>query len=254
MTATVIQLWRYPVKSMQGSQVDEVVLDRGGVDRDRRWGVVDPAAGKVLSAKRWGKLLEASGRGDGEEVVVTLPDGSEHRSDDPAIHGALSAWLDLEVRLERAPDDHAMPFDMGTDPTDDATAADFQWSGPAGFFVDLADVHLLTTASLRAGEAGHPAGQWDVRRFRPTALVDAEGDGFVEDDWVGGKIRIGEAVLDVFMPTVRCAMPTRPQPGGLARDLAISRTLTDRHANNLGVYANVGVPGSVRLGDPVGPA
>ncbi len=254
-TMTVLELWRYPVKSMQGERVERVELDRGGVDGDRCWGVVDPADGKVLSAKRWGRLLEASARPDGDGVVITLPDRSEHRSDDPGVHTSLSAWLDHEVRLERAPQDRALPFDMGTDPTDDRTAADFQWSGPPGRFVDLADVHLLSTASLATAAGEHPeGGQWDVRRFRPTALLTSDDDGYAEDAWVGAKVQIGGATLDAFMPTIRCAMPTRAQPGGLERDLAISTTLKRAHESNLGIYANVTTPGPVAVGDGAAPA
>jgi uncharacterized protein YcbX len=254
-TMTVLELWRYPVKSMQGERVERVELrPGGGVDGDRCWGVVDQSDGKILSAKRWGRLLEASARPDGDEVVVTLPDRSEHRSDDPGVHATLSAWLDRDVRLERAPTDRALAFDMGTDPTDDATAADFQWSGPPGRFVDLADVHLLSTASLTQAAGEHPDGQWDVRRFRPTALLTSEDGGYAEDAWVGSKVQIGGATIDVLMATMRCAMPTRPQPGGLERDLDISKTLQRAHDNNLGIYANVAVSGPVSVGDGVAPA
>ncbi len=56
---TVTQLWRYPVKSFQGEQVDALDLAPGGAPGDRTLAVVDPAAGKVLSAKRHADLLLA---------------------------------------------------------------------------------------------------------------------------------------------------------------------------------------------------
>ncbi|MDP1819975.1 MAG: MOSC N-terminal beta barrel domain-containing protein [Acidimicrobiales bacterium] len=96
---TVAELWRYPVKSMQGERVKRLAVGPGGADGDRMLAVVDPAAGKVLSAKRWADLLMASARTEGDDVVLTLPSGAEHAASDPAVHDALSEWLELAVRL-----------------------------------------------------------------------------------------------------------------------------------------------------------
>lgn len=252
MSLTVAQLWRFPVKSMQGSPVDELTVGPSGVEGDRGWAVVDPAAGKVLSAKRWAPLLLASAAADGDgTVTITLPDGSTHAAGDPATDAAVSAWLDHEVRVQRPPAGDGLPYELPTEAWDDSSEH-WEFPGPPGGpFVDLAAAHLLTTASLRAAAALHPDGEWDVRRFRPTALVDADGDGFVEDDWVGRSVALGdEVVLAPFMPTVRCAMTTRAQPG-LARDVAIATTLNRHHSLNLGVYCAVEQPGVVRVGDTV---
>jgi uncharacterized protein len=255
----VATLFRYPVKSMQGAPVTSVTFRDGYVEGDRRLGVVDPAAGKVLSAKRWPALLLASARIDGEgadgPVVITLPDGSEHEADDPGIHDVLSGWLDRDVRLCPPPEGAPLPMEMGVDPTDD-DADVFDWPGPPGAWVDLAQAHWLTSASLEAARALHPDGDWDVRRFRPTGLLDVDGEGFVEDSWE--LVQLGELRSEVFMPTVRCAMPTRAQPalgpGGpaLGTDKQVARTLSDHHDSNLGVYATVTGDGTLRVGDPVG--
>src|SRR5436309_3422429 len=76
--AKVEQLWRFPVKSMQGTPFESGELGRHGFEGDRRWGVVDVESGKALSAKTVGKLLEASAvlAPDRESVEVTLPSGS----------------------------------------------------------------------------------------------------------------------------------------------------------------------------------
>ena len=244
---TVAQLWRYPVKSMQGELVERLEVAPGGAAGDRMLAVVDPAAGKVLSAKRWVPLLMASARTDGDDVVVTLPDGTEHAASDPAVHGALSAWLDLEVRLERPPADQALPMEMYTGMSDESTPL-FDWTGPPGTWVDLADAHWLTTASLAAASGLHPDGTWDVRRFRPTALFEVAGDGFAEDAWK--EVAAGSARSEVLMPTMRCSMPSRAQPG-LERDEAIGTTLRDRHDNNLGLYAKIVEAGAIAVGDEV---
>jgi len=248
---SVAELWQFPVKSMQGFRVEELTLEAGGAAGDRGWAVVDPAEAKVLSAKRWGQLLHATGAVDTDgTVTVTLPDGSTHAAGDPATDRALSAWLDREVHLQPPPPGDGLPFDLPTEAWDD-TSALWQFPGPPGGpFVDLAAAHVLTTASLRAAAALHPDGDWDVRRFRPNALLDVEGDGFEEDAWIGHRVGLGEAELDPFMPTVRCAMTTRAQPG-LAKDADIARTLNREHGLNLGLYCSVSVPGRIRVGDAV---
>jgi uncharacterized protein YcbX len=252
----VVTLWRYPVKSMQGETVEAVDIGMNGVERDRSWGVVDRETGKVLSAKRWPLLLHATAKIAGDDVCITLPDGVTITAGDSSADAALSAWLERDVFLAPPPEDAGVPYELTTDPTDDASDV-WDFATPPGSFVDLAAVHLLTTASLAAATHAYPEGNWAVHRFRPTALVEADGSGYLEDAWIGGIVRLGSAVVEPFMATPRCAMPTRAQPAhGLARDTGIAATVRDEHANNLGVYASVRRPGPVAVGDPVdaGPA
>jgi uncharacterized protein YcbX len=124
----------------------------------------------------------------------------------------------------------------------------FDWPGPPGTWLDLADSHWLTTSSLAAIAHEHPEGQWDVRRFRPTALIETSTPGFPEEGWTA--IEAGSVTCAVLMATPRCTMPSRAQPG-LARDKAIGTTIRDTHDNNLGVYATVTRSGTVRVGDAV---
>ena len=248
----VAELYRFPVKSMQGESVERLELATSGAIGDRLWGVLDIGAGKVLSAKRTAVLLDASATLDDRTgtVSITLPDGSTHDAGDPATDAALSAWLDRDVRLT-APTEEAIPFELTMDPTDD-TSEVWDFATPGGSLVDLAAAHVLTTSSLRAANALLPDAAWSVHRFRPTVLVDTgDADGWVEDAWVGATVSLGAADVDVFMACPRCAMPTRAQaPNDLPRDVRISRALTDSHANNLGVYCAISAPGVVAIGDP----
>lgn len=244
---TVAQLWRYPVKSFQGEQVDELVVGSGGAEGDRTLAVVDPATCKVLSAKRYPDLLMASARLDGSVVVLTLPDGTEHDAADPGVHAAISSWLGMEVQLAPPPAEGVYPMEMYTGMSDEDTPL-FDWAGPAGTWLDLADAHWLTTASLEAAGKLHPEGTWDVRRFRPTALVGIDAVGWREDAWTA--VDLGEVGSVVMMPTPRCSMPSRAQPG-LEQDKSIGATIRDHHHNDLGLYAQITRPGTIRLGDPV---
>jgi uncharacterized protein YcbX len=244
---TIAQIWRYPVKSLQGEQVERLEIAPGGAAGDRVLAVVDPATRKVMSAKRYADLLLASARQVGDSIVVTLPDGSEHDAADPGVHAALSGWLGHEVRLEPPPADEALPMEMYTGMSDEDTPL-FDWAGPPGTWLDLADVHWLTTASLAAAAELHPDGEWDVRRFRPNALLDVAGTSFAEDAWK--EVAAGSLRTEVMMPTMRCSMPSRAQPG-LARDKAIGTTLRDLHDNNLGLYAKIVEAGAISVGDEV---
>lgn len=244
---TVAQLWRYPVKSFQGEPVDTLTIAPGGAAGDRLLAVVDPAAEKVLSAKRHADLLLAAARLEGQRVVITLPDGTEHASDDADVHDVLSSWLGLEVRLEPPPTDGVYPMEMYTGMSDEDTPL-FDWPGPPGTWVDLADSHWLTTDSLSSMAGEHPDGTWDVRRFRPTGLIETRDEGYPEEDWP--SFDVGEASMELLMATPRCSMPSRAQPG-LDRDKAIGTTIRDANSNNLGVYARVTRSGAVRVGDSV---
>ncbi len=132
-----------------------------------------------------------------------------------------------------------------------------RYATPPGTFVDLSPVHVLSTASLATlSDDGVP---YDVRRFRPNVLValdavtwdvGAKGDGYPEAAWVGGDVEFGSVALRVTNPTIRCVVPTRPQPGlELARGL--TRQLAESTERFLDVYADVVAPGVVRVGDAV---
>jgi MOSC domain-containing protein len=249
--ATVVELWRYPVKSMQGERLLEASIEMDGLVGDRRWAVRDEQTGRVLTGRREPRLLEAAATfgDDGGAPTIVLPDGARLEGDGAATDGVLSDWLARPVRLVPATDvgDRAEFF---ADPTDDASAA-IEWAMPPGRFVDAMPLLMLTTASLRAGALLYRDGAWDVRRFRPNLLLDAVGDGWVEDAWCGRVARVG-AVVEVVprQPCVRCTMVTRPQ-AGLARDLDVYRTLARHHDGNLGVWTSVATPGTIAAGDSV---
>ena len=243
----VAQLWRYPVKSMQGERLPAVEIQGDGVDGDRRWGVRDERTGRVLTGRREARLLEAAARlAAGSEPVIELPDGTVLVGAGEATDTVLSDWLARPVRLVEA-GVHGDRAEYFADPTDDASEA-IEWTMPPQRFVDAMPLLLMTTASLRAGAALHPAGEWDVRRFRPNVLLDAAGDGWLEDDWCGRVVRIGEVEVVPQQPCIRCTMVTRPQPG-LTRDLDVYRTLARHHGGNLGVWTAVRDGGTITEND-----
>jgi uncharacterized protein YcbX len=158
----VAELWRYPVKSLQGERLDSVAVTAEGLEGDRRFAIHDTQTGLGLTARREPRLLFASARMiDGDrEVEVTLPDGSVTRDD-----AALSQWLGRAVRLERAGGGVALRYENPVD-FEDESGIWTRFGGADGPFHDsaAARVTLLSRATI---------GAWDRRRFRPTCCSTA---------------------------------------------------------------------------------
>ncbi|GAA3809908.1 MOSC domain-containing protein [Nocardioides panacisoli] len=247
----VVGLWRYPVKSLQGEAVASATVERDGVAGDRTWGIRDESTGRILTARRRPPLLEAAAAYDDGMPVVTLPDGSVLRGPGRQTDAALSDWLAMPVSLVSSAGDEGRA-EFFADATDDTSEA-IEFTMPEGRYVDAAPLLVLTTASLRTGEGLHPEGDWSPRRFRPNLLVDADGDGWLEDDWVGQRVLAGEVELRPAEPCVRCTMVTRPQPG-LEADVDVFRTLARHHRGRFGVWSDVVVPGTLTVGDEVRPS
>lgn len=245
----VAQVWRYPVKSMQGEALDALDVDEERVPGDREWGVRDSATGEVLTGRVTSRLLQAAARLDDGDVVITLPDGRELRDADEHIDLALSSFIGTPVHLAHAKHDEQAAFETPVG-FDEDTGAVARWRSRPGSFNDGHVVHVLTTASLRAAAALHPGGTWDVRRFRPNVVVDVGGDGFVEDDW--SALRVGNVELEIYKRTTRCVMTARSQPG-LPDDIQVPRTLARNRKAQLGVYARVTGPGTIAAGAVVDP-
>ena len=118
-------------------------------------------------------------------------------------------------------------------------------------YFDLSPLLLLTEQSLATLAKAASDAQVDVRRFRPSLLVDATDAGdFPEQGWLGKRLLIGGAVIRVEMPCVRCVMTTHGF-AELPEAPRIMRSLVSEAAGNLGVYASIERGGSLRAGDAV---
>ncbi len=250
----VAACWRYPVKSMQGLEVDHLDVDRGGVEGDRAWGLIDLESERLMSAKRYSRLLHARA----DDTSITLPDGTRVDLHGPDANRHLSLWLGRPVALAQPSPHSEVSYQMTFDPPDDE-ADYYDIPTPEGTFLDLAAVHLITTATLEYARARRPSLDWSVRRFRPNLVVeldervDVDG-GFVEDAWCGLIAEVGCARLRGVQPTVRCAIPLRAQPGGLHRQPELFGALNElnaAHPDHLGIYLDVAGPGRIARGDPV---
>jgi uncharacterized protein YcbX len=266
---SVVALWRYPVKSMMGEELNSCEVTDRGLLGDRRFAVVDRSTGKVGGAKnprKWGNFFDfraayAEPPKTGARVSpvrITLPDGTVVTSEQADLEQVLSRAFGRDVAFQEArPGDgpagataeEYWPDMAGLDYRD--TVTDFEM--PAGTFFDIAVVHLLTTATINHLRALYPQGRFETRRFRPNIVISALGEeqGFAENDWVGRTVAIGGNVrLAITEPCPRCVMITLPQ-GDLPKDSGILRTAAQHNGVNVGVYASVLSGGTIRRGDPV---
>ena len=247
---TVCAIHVSPIKSLRLAAIDEAEIGMAGIAADRRFVLVDNR-GRVATMRTLGQLARIESRYDEatRTLTVRLPDGSDVAA---GVNGGSPAAVTLWGR-EIA-----------------GTALDGPWSdavsdavGKELTLLDLPDgirgldshpVSLLSTAS--ALEVGRRGGVdvLDPRRFRPTLLLDGLS-AHEEDGWVGGRVRAGGAVLRVVRLDPRCSLPTRnPETG--ERDADTLRWLASyRRADDgevyCGLYADVEVPGRVRVGDAV---
>jgi MOSC domain-containing protein len=287
----VAELWRYPVKSLCGGQVEHAEVGARGVLGDRLWAVRDLKREVTASARQLPVLLTATARyprpvpsdagpGNVPEVEITFPDGTVLSSSDDGVHTKLSELTGREVRLTALPQAedttlHRLSREERSDTmspaflraafgvSDDEKLPDLsmvrvsdlvnfaRYSTPPGMFVDLAPVHVLSQTSL-ATIGTEIGSDLDARRFRPNVLLalDNPDDGLPESHWTGARLVLGEAVLDVMMPTVRCVVPSRAQPG-FEVDRRITKAVAVRAQRCLGVYCGVESGGMVRVGDDV---
>lgn len=270
---------------MQGETPSQVIVDGTGVVGDRAYALVDGETGMVASAKdprRWAALLGFSARfsaepGHGQPVTITLPDGVEVSSSDPDIDGQLSSAAGRTVTLSGspasgatydevwpdidglAPEEFVASLRTGQTSAGEAVTANEVGMLAPGTFQDVSPVTILTTSSLRAARRLHPAGDWDPRRFRMTILIDNDGEGFIENHWLGRSLTIGTVRLSILAPTPRCVMVALAQPD-LRADRAVLTTLARYNRAEvpgagrfacLGAYASVDVGGTIRVGDEV---
>jgi uncharacterized protein len=227
----VVELWRYPVKSMLGERCEKVELDSRGVLGDRLWAVRD-GEGKLGSGKNTRRFRRMDGlfgfraRYDGAVPVLTFPGGRQVRGDDPHIDEQLrSALRRVDVRLAQ-----------------EAAISHF----------DQSPLHLVSDSSLAWLASAVADAAVDVRRLRPN-LVIATGQpaGFAEDAWVGLTVRIGQSALVEFTHrTERCVMVNNAQDE-LQQSSQVLRAVAEGNGLSLGTYAAVIRAGTVQVGDAI---
>ncbi|MFB9451591.1 MOSC domain-containing protein [Dactylosporangium vinaceum] len=235
----IVEIRRYPVKSMLGETLTAATVGPRGLDGDRLWAVRGPD-GKFGSGKHTrrfrrmdglfdfraaigGPLAGADARTGGPVPEVELPDGRRFAADDPLGHHAVSAALGHTVTL--TPEAGIPHHDEGP-------------------------VSIITTAGLRLlasfGAAEPDGAPVDATRFRANLLIDSD---VVEDHWAGRSLHAGpEVVLRVVRPLTRCVMIDLAQDAACAHG-ELLKLLAAHHDMTFGVFATVERPGTLAVDD-----
>jgi uncharacterized protein YcbX len=210
----VLELHRWPVKSMAGETLRQLELFEHGVPNDRRWAVTW-RDGQLLTARVSPRLLAWTARVNGDGVVLTDPDGREWRWGEP-LRERLAQDLGKDVALH---EDEALNQ-------------------------DLHDSVLVTfEASLDA------IGQ-DLRRFRTNIHVEADAEPFAEARWEGMRLRIGEATFQLLHPCKRCVIVTR-DPDTQHAHPEVLKHLHAHHDSIFGINARPLNRATIHAGDRV---
>jgi len=231
----VLELHRWPVKSLAGEPARALRVDGRGVAGDRTHALFDLHKGRPrrLTARQCPRMLlwsaaypdapdEAARPEDPPEPILTAPDGRRLGWNDADLGRLLAQDLGRAVTFHRDP----------------AGQQDFERS-----------VLVTTEVSVRtvAREVGR---ELDVRRFRPNVHVRLDAVPFAEEGWEGGRLWIGDCELELLHPCERCVIPTR-DPDTAERWAGLVRWLFAQRAGLFGINARPLGPGILRLGDPV---
>jgi hypothetical protein len=257
MVGKVESLWRYPVKSMRGEEMEEMFAGYAGVYGDRLFAFessANPRGFPFFTGRDQRQMIryrprfrnpEKAGRpvnlseaeklspninpiaADASELMldVETPDGKTFAIDDPALIDNLRLDIDGNQELTLLRSDKAM--------TD---------CRPLSIF-------SVQTAKKLGKESAVAV---DKRRFRANIYLDINSsDGFAEDNFVGRSLRIGPKVtVAVLQRDGRCMMITL-DPDTAEMTPAILKAVAQAHEGMAGVYGAVLVEGMIRKGDPV---
>jgi uncharacterized protein YcbX len=207
----VAELWRYPVKSMAGERLDSARITELGVEGDRLVQVYD-ARDRVVSARTHPRLLghRATLGSDGEPRVDGRPWSDPSVLDDVHDIAGPAAYLSRE-------DDPRLRFDV---------------------------LPLLVVTDGAIAEFGR-----DGRRLRPNLVIGGV-TGLDERSWPGGRLRIGEVVIELDGLRSRCVMTTF-DPDSLAQDHGVLRDLVRRFGGRFALNAAVAHGGVIHEGQEV---
>jgi hypothetical protein len=241
-----------PVKCFHLDHPAEVTLGPDGVVGNRLFFLVGPDGERLRSsATPWPVVVSAAYDSVEDVLEMRFPDGE-------VISGSAAATGE-ELAIQVGGREQRVRIVPGP------------WAGPlselGGRAVKLARVErdglamvepvtLVSSASVArlSREAGREV---DARRFRSLFELDGCGEG-EEDTWDGRRVRLGEAIVEVGEPVIRCAVTTRDPDTGV-RDLDTLRVIASHRGRGpdgeifFARYGRVIEPGRVRVGDEVAP-
>jgi MOSC domain-containing protein len=253
----VESLWRYPVKSMRGEQLQAAFVGFPGIYGDRLYAFRSSAAPKgfpYLTGREQQQLLRCRPRFRDPERMMKPSNLSEAEALAPGVTPLYASPSELALDVE-TPDGQTIPID-------DPRLVDMLRK-------NIRDVHELTLIrsdraltdcrpiSLFSIQTARRIGEEvgtdiDKRRFRSNVYLELVSKSpFGEDEFVGGKLQIGaKTVIAVTDRDPRCKMITLDSDTGVANPDVMRHVARD-HEGKAGIYGAVVVEGTIRPGDEI---
>ncbi len=267
---------------MGGSQILEGILTKDGLEGDRMWTLWDEINKELVGAKQFHKILKLKAAfiypNDIEaqpDVTIQFPDGRIVTSEAAYLNDLLSSFVGHPLSLQLRSDKKSFYLKskeskgleklrqiLGMPPTDSMkNMATFsvglsltllKYATPPKRLHDAHPIHFLTTNTLDWLKKEHPTADIDVRRFRPTFLIDTSKQlgNYPESQWQKGYLEIGNTVIKIGAPTIRCSMPAQAQPE-LKEDIEVAKAIQLTAKQFVGSYGSVIESGKIEKGDEV---
>jgi uncharacterized protein YcbX len=272
--ASVLNIYRYPVKSMMGEALSEAAMGESGIAGDRGWAVRDEKRGGIRGGKKIPQLMQLTAQSGAAAPLIIAPDGDSASASAEGINEWLSDKLNHPVTLwpllpaeqldhyrRGAPDTEDFEQELRAvfgrlpdEPLPDLTGFEelLEFESPPGTYFDAFSLSIMSQQSLATMNQLDGDSLFDVRRFRPNLLVDIPDSDhpFPEQAWVGKTLSIGSVKLKIEMTCPRCSMTTQVFDD-LPQDAQIMRKLVANSEGNLGIYASVLEAGTVSAGDSI---
>jgi uncharacterized protein YcbX len=254
---TVESLWRYPVKSMHGEELEEMFAGFSGVYGDRVFAFRSSASPKgfpYLTAREQHEMLRYRPRFRQPDKAVQPVNLTEAEKMPPGANPIFADREEMMIDVETPAGytlaiDNPVLIDMLRNGIDDKHQLTLLRSERA--MTDCRPLSLFAVQSARrlSEETGTLV---DKRRFRANVYLDlTSSDGFTEDEFVGRSVRLGpKVVVSILERDPRCAVITLDPDTGEKTPALLKRVAQD-HSGTAGVYGAVLVEGTLRKGDPI---
>jgi len=207
----VAEIWRYPVKSLAGEQIDVADIHADGIAGDRRVLVYNEQTRRLITSRTHPKLLGLKATLDGSDIPLI----NGHPWNDPESEQAVISAAGPDARL-------------------------IEWDGLERF--DVLPLLVATDGAIK--EFGY-----DHRRLRPNIVIGGV-EGLSEREWPGRRMRIGEAVIEFAQLRGRCVMTTY-DPDTLKQDATVLLHIVKKFDGTFALDTAVLQGGRISVGDEV---
>jgi len=240
----IYAIFRYPVKSMAGEELEEAFIGSAGVEGDRRYALLDVETGYLVSGKNiqhFSKVLHVKASLTNGILHIQLPNGENcsHIECD----SQLSLYLGRKVRLVENIGKSMYYLGVEIGSTEEEGYHEKTGRTCEMTFHDSKPIHIVSLKELKELGLSHD----DIVRFRPNVVVETPLN---DDELIGRTIIIGNAQIKILKKTSRCIMITLPQQR-LISNIELLKTLRTTRGGQFGLYAEVLKEGYIRKGDPI---